>query len=71
MVDLFVLTVLYRGELVFLEYINGLIPDIMIKWTKGSTVLIHMATTRYVHHTSAVLKVPSHEFEEIVLGVFG
>jgi hypothetical protein len=40
-----------RGELVFLEYINGVIPDLMIKWTKGSTQLIHMATTRFTTFT--------------------
>ena len=34
------------GNLVFIDYKNGLSPQIEIKYTKGNKVLIHMASHR-------------------------
>ena len=35
------------GEMVFIDYKNGVIPQIEIKYTKGNKVLIHTASQRW------------------------
>ena len=34
------------GEMVFIDYKNGVIPQIEIKYTKGNKILIHTASQR-------------------------